>query len=106
VFTGVHLCLISLSALVPLWQKLNQSKMTNYAKQSQFPGCQNERNLNPNNQLPFTIYQLPICKTNPIKPNAETVLSIKGGARTQMSSRIIYDFVRAPKSGGFLLICR
>jgi len=36
----VNLCLISLRALVPLWLKFNQSKMINYAKQSQFPKCQ------------------------------------------------------------------
>jgi hypothetical protein len=45
-----------------------------FAKQTQFPGCSNERNLNPNNQLPFTIYQLPICKTNPKQSQFPTSL--------------------------------
>ncbi len=34
---------LSLCALVPLWLELNQSKITNYAKQSQFAGYSNER---------------------------------------------------------------
>jgi len=41
----------------------------NYAKQTQFAGYSNERNIGPYNQLPITSNQLPICKTNPIKAN-------------------------------------
>jgi len=67
---------VKIRALAPLWLNISVPRCPLwlkyelfYAKQTQFPKQQNERNISPNNQLPITIYQLPICKTNPNKPN-------------------------------------
>jgi hypothetical protein len=52
--------------------KEDQSKITNYAKQSQFWKNQNERNLNKNNELQQKINNGHLVKTNPNEANLET----------------------------------
>ena len=51
VFIRVNLWLIFLSALEPSWLKLNQSKIVNYAKQTQFAKYPNECNLTIDKEL-------------------------------------------------------
>jgi len=71
--TGVSICvnpcLIFLCVLGSLWLKLNQSKITNYAKQTQFPKHQKCFNLSKDNELQRTMNHELLFKTNPIKPN-------------------------------------
>jgi hypothetical protein len=52
-----------------LWLKIYQSKITNYAKQTQFSKSQNCCNLSKNNELQRTMNYELLFKTNPIKPN-------------------------------------
>jgi hypothetical protein len=54
---------------VHLWLKISQSKITNYAKQTQFPKKSNVYNLNKNNKLQRKMNNGLLVKTNPIKPN-------------------------------------
>ena len=58
-----------LCALVPLWLELNQSKITNYAKQTQFPKSKNIYNRNYDNELQRKMNNGLLVKTNPNKPN-------------------------------------
>jgi hypothetical protein len=54
---------------VPLWQKRDQSKITNYAKQTQFFKKSNVYNHNCDNKLQREMNNGHLVKTNPIKPN-------------------------------------
>ena len=58
-----------LCASVSLWLKLNQSKMLNYAKQTQFFKKSNIYNRNFNNELQRKPDNGHLVKTNPIKAN-------------------------------------
>ena len=55
--------------LCNLWLKNVQSKMINYAKQTQFPKKSNVYNRNFNNQLQRKINNGHLVKTNPNKAN-------------------------------------
>jgi len=52
-----------------LWLKIDQSKITNYAKQTQFSKKSNVYNRNFNNELQRKMNNGHLVKTNPIKPN-------------------------------------
>jgi hypothetical protein len=54
---------------VSLWQKINQSKHINYAKQTQFSKKSNVYNLNNNNELQRKSSFGHLVKTNPNKAN-------------------------------------
>jgi len=54
-------------ALVPLWLKFNQSKITNYAKQSQFAKKSNAYNRSFYNELQLKMDNGHLVKTNPIQ---------------------------------------
>jgi len=53
------------------WPKVNQSKIINYAKQTQFFKKSNVYNLNKNNELQQKIDNGHLVKTNPNKANFE-----------------------------------
>jgi hypothetical protein len=67
VLISVNLCLTSLLCL--LWLKIGQSKITNYAKQSQFPKSKNIYNRNYDNELQRKMNNEHLVKTNPNKAN-------------------------------------
>jgi hypothetical protein len=57
-----------LCASVPLWLKLSQSKMINYAKQTQFSKKSNVYNRNCYNGLQRKMHNGHLVKTNPNEP--------------------------------------
>jgi hypothetical protein len=58
--------------------ELNQSKMNDYAKQTQFPKTKNVYNLNKNNELQRKINNGLLVKTNPNEPNFIRVFAQMG----------------------------
>jgi hypothetical protein len=52
-----------------LWLKINQSKITNYAKRTQFSKKSNVYNINNGNELQRKIDNGHLVKTNPNKAN-------------------------------------
>jgi hypothetical protein len=61
--------LCTLCALVPLWLKFNQSKITNYAKQTQFIKKSNVYKISFDKELQRKMDDGHLVKTNPNKPN-------------------------------------
>ena len=76
-----------------------QSKITNYAKRTQFPKRANGRKPCPNNQLPITSNQLPMAKRTQNEPN----LSLPKGERTQFMVSKIEPFIFGFCLVGFFL---
>jgi len=68
VFT-FHFYFFTLYFLCPLWLKMVQSKIINYAKRTQFSKKSNVYKSNENNGLRRKNEIGHLVKTNPIKPN-------------------------------------
>ena len=84
------------------WEKTNP----NEPKQSQTNPISEKPKMNVNKVLTKDYENQPLRRLPENKPNFETALSVKGGAKTQKSGGIIYSFVAEPKIGAFLLIYR
>jgi hypothetical protein len=68
-----------------LWLKIDRSKITNYAKQTQFPKSQNVYNRNFNNELQRKTNFGLLVKTNPIKPNL-VPSEVEGSIKTAIAA--------------------